>query len=206
MEVFLKGLIAGFIIAVPLGPVSVLCFRRVLTGPRPIGLCTVFGAAAADTIYGLIAATGISAITHTILIHREPLRIFGGLFLLYLGYSMCRADPAAAPAEERSLAGLPAAFFSAFGLMIANPTIIISFLAVFAAIDLGAHRPGVAEASWLGAGVFLGSAAWWLVYELAVALFGERLRRDGLRAIDVAAGLLICGFGLWQIAEALLRR
>ena len=86
------------------GPSSVLCFRRVLTAGRLVGLFTVLGAAAADTIYGLIAATGISRRSpHTVLTHREPLRIFGGPFLLYLGVSMRRANPAAEQADERSL-------------------------------------------------------------------------------------------------------
>lgn len=205
MEVFLKGLIAGFIIAVPSGPVSVLCFRRVLTQSRLVGLFTVFGAATADAIYGLLAATGLTAITHTLLTHRTPLRIFGGLLMLYLGVMMCRAKPAEPGREDRAGTGLFSAYFSAFVLMIAFPPIILSFLVVFAAIDLGAHHAGFLEASWLGAGVFLGSAAWWLVYKGASRLFGERLKQEGLRKIDLAAGLLIGAFGAWNVGAAIFR-
>jgi threonine/homoserine/homoserine lactone efflux protein len=203
MEVFLKGLIAGFIIAVPSGPVSVLCFRRVLTQSRLVGIFTVLGAATADAIYGLLAATGLTAVTHTLLTHRTPLRIFGGLLMLYLGVMMCRAKPKAAGAEDRASNGIVSAYFSAFVLMIAFPPIIISFLVVFAAIDLGAHHAGFLEASWLGAGVFLGSAGWWLVYKGAARLFGDRIKEEGLRKIDLAAGLLICVFGAWNVGEAI---
>jgi len=43
LEFLLKGVVAGFIIAVPIGPVAVLCFRRVLSGPARVGLATVLG-------------------------------------------------------------------------------------------------------------------------------------------------------------------
>jgi len=204
IEIFLKGAAAGFIVAVPLGPVGILCFRRVLTGSRLVGLLTVLGAGLADAIYGTAAAFGLAAVTHALMSHREPLRAAGGIFLLFLGVRMIRA-PAPEEVEGSALRDLPAAFLSAFLLMIANPTIIISFLAVFAALDLGAVR-GYSEMAWLGPGVFLGSAAWWIVYLLARSGLNRKLRGASLRVIDVCAGLLICSFGVWQLVELALGR
>jgi len=206
MEIVLKGLIAGFIIAVPLGPVSVLCFRRVLTESLLVGLCTVFGAAAADTLYGLIAALGITAITHQIAEHRFWIRIFAGLFLLYFGVSMIRAHPAVKGEQDsdRKL-GLMGAFWSAFGLMIVNPVVIFSFFGVFAWLDLSAHQAGFGTASRLALGLFLGSSAWWLIYKGAFQLLGEKLRKNGIHTINLAAGGLVCIFGGWELFAALFR-
>ena len=206
MEIFLKGLAAGFIIAVPLGPVSVLCFRRVLTSGGWLGVVTVLGAAAADMVYGLVAALGFTAVTRFLLSNRVPMRIAGGLFLLYLGVRMLRAHPSESLRGGKDGRNLHGVFLSTFLLMLANPSILISFLAVFAAIDLAVQWAGYLEAASLGAGVFLGSAAWWLVYRLASALFGERLRRDALHLINAGAGLLVCAFGVWQLVAALIRR
>jgi threonine/homoserine/homoserine lactone efflux protein len=207
MDIALKGLIAGFIIAVPLGPVSVLCFRRVLTERLLVGLFTVLGAAAADTLYGMIAALGITAITHLIQEHRFWLRIFAGLFLLYFGITMIRthpADNAAADGGKRlSLAG---AFLSAFGMMIVNPVVIFSFFGVFAWLDLSEHGAGFVTASKLAMGLFAGSTAWWLVYKLAFRLMGERLRRNGIHLINLVAGSLVCVFGSWELFAAIFRR
>jgi threonine/homoserine/homoserine lactone efflux protein len=206
MEIVLKGLIAGFIIAVPLGPVSVLCFRRVLTERLLAGLFTVFGAAAADTLYGLIAALGITAITHQIQEHRFWLRIFAGLFLLYFGTTMIRAHPSDKNGGQTGSAlGLMAAFWSAFGLMIVNPVVIFSFFGVFAWLDLSAHQAGFDTAARLAVGLFAGSSAWWLVYKLAFQLFGEKLRKNGIHQINLAAGALVCIFGGWELFAALFR-
>lgn len=199
MELFLKGIAVGFIIAVPLGPVSVLCFRRVLTRSLLVGLFTIFGAAAADTIYGLVAAVGLKAVTRTLLSHPTPLRIFGGLFLLYFGIRMFRAHPIE-PKEDNAARDLWGVFLSSFLMMLANPFIVISFFGVFAAVDVSTGHEDLQEAIWLGIGLFIGSSAWWLVYKLAAFWFGERLRKNGLHMIDAIAGSLICLFGIWQLA------
>jgi threonine/homoserine/homoserine lactone efflux protein len=204
IEIFLKGIAAGFIVAVPLGPVGILCFRRVLTGRRLVGLMTVLGAALADSIYGTAAAFGLTAVSRALLTHREGLRAAGGVLLLFLGVRMIRAR-APDGTEVTSMGRLPAAFFSAFLLMAANPSVIVSFLVVFAALDLGAVQ-GYSQIAWLGPGVFAGSSAWWFVYIMAKAGLDRRLRGASLHYIDAAAGLLVCAFGIWQLVELALGR
>ncbi|MGH7994911.1 MAG: LysE family translocator [Opitutaceae bacterium] len=204
MEFLLKGLVAGFIIAMPLGPVSVLCFRRVLTDSRLAGLATVFGAATADMIYGLIAAVGVTAVAHMIEKHLVALHVFGGLILLGLGLAMLRSDPNPNGRDPGSAQTLAGAYLSSFLLMIANPVIVISFFGVFAVLDLAVHPAGITGEIPLGAGLFAGSASWWLVYKLADALAGHTLRHKGLRAINLSGGLLICAFGLYNLGMAFL--
>jgi threonine/homoserine/homoserine lactone efflux protein len=207
MEIFLQGWVVGFIIASPLGPVGVLCIRRTLTESRLVGLLTVLGAATADAFYGLVAGLGLTAVSHALLVHRTPLRLGAGLFLLAIGVRMLRAQspdgtrPAAV--KTRTLAG---AYFSTLLLMLANPFIILSFLAVFAA--LGLHMAGIGDlaAAWLLAGLFLGSAAWWVIFLLARSWLRGHLERGGLHVINLAAGTLICGFALWQFLDVLRRR
>jgi len=202
MEYFLKGIVAGFIIAVPIGPVAVLCFRRVLTERRMVGITTVLGAATADAIYGLLAAIGLKAVTHLLLVHHRFLHIFGGLLIVCIGAMMMRARPAVdrTAAPPRSLVG---AFFSTMFLMLANPSIIISLLAVFAAIDLGEGSPGL-DSVWISMGVFAGSAAWWFVYKLIALLVGERVPDRTLRVIDQVTGGVIALFGAWELVSSLI--
>jgi threonine/homoserine/homoserine lactone efflux protein len=50
-----KGIIIGFSIAVPVGPIGVLCINRTLVQGRISGLVSGLGAATADAIYSCIA-------------------------------------------------------------------------------------------------------------------------------------------------------
>ena len=57
---FLKGLIIGFSIAAPVGPIGVLCIRRTLVKGRVSGFVSGLGAATADALYGCVAGFGLT--------------------------------------------------------------------------------------------------------------------------------------------------
>src|SRR4029450_8818120 len=106
MGTLLKGALLGFSIAAPVGPIGVLCIRRTLAEGRTVGLATGLGAAAADGVYGLIAALGITAITSALVGAQTWIRLGGGLFLLWLGIRTLLAKPSArAAAAARAAAG-----------------------------------------------------------------------------------------------------
>ncbi len=61
MDIFLRGLLIGFSIAAPVGPIGVLCIRRTLAEGRLAGFLSGMGAASADMFYGAVAAFGLTA-------------------------------------------------------------------------------------------------------------------------------------------------
>jgi len=60
---FLKGVVIGFSMAVPVGPIGILCIRRTLTGGRLSGFVSGLGVATADAVYGCIAGFGLTFIS-----------------------------------------------------------------------------------------------------------------------------------------------
>ena len=81
----LKGILIGFSIAAPVGPIGVLCIRRTLAEGRRAGLVSGLGAATADLFYGCVAAFGLTFISQFLINQENGLRLVGGIFLLYLG-------------------------------------------------------------------------------------------------------------------------
>lgn len=196
---FLKGLIIGFSIAAPVGPIGVLCIRRSLSAGRLTGFVSGLGAATADALYGVVAALGLTAVTNLLLEQQHWLRLGGGLFLLYLGVATLRAPPPANEARARGAENRWAAYASTFGLTLTNPMTIISFVGIFAGIGVGGSSNGAGAACLLVAGVFLGSAAWWLVLSTTAGWLGARLQHGGLRVVNLVSGVVIAGFGAWQL-------
>ena len=90
----IRGLIIGFSIAAPVGPIGVLCIRRTLAEGRAAGLISGLGAATADAIYGCIAGFGLTFISNLLIDQQMWLRLFGGAFLCYLGLTTFSAKPA----------------------------------------------------------------------------------------------------------------
>src|SRR5437588_2639244 len=113
LELFIRGVIAGFAISAPVGPVNVLCISRTLTkGPRA-GIIAGLGAAAADTIYGSIAGFSISFIIQFLRKEEFWLRIFGGMLLLAIGIHYYFKKPRTLEEQSRK-ESVHAVFASAF--------------------------------------------------------------------------------------------
>jgi threonine/homoserine/homoserine lactone efflux protein len=198
MPPLLKGLIIGFSIAAPVGPIGLLCVRRSLADGRLAGFVSGLGAATADAVYGVVAALGLTAITDLLLARQSWLQLGGGVFLLYLGVATFRAPPPVSPARTAAAPSLFAAYVSTLALTLTNPLTIVSFIGIFA--GLGAANGSALASVSLVLGVFLGSAAWWLFLSSAANWLGQRLAHGGLRAINLASGFIIAAFGAWQLA------
>src|SRR6476646_12067782 len=73
----LKGVLVGVVIAVPAGPVGVLCIRRTIFHGRLAGFLSGLGAATADAVFGIIAGFGLTVVSETLLEYQEWLRLGG---------------------------------------------------------------------------------------------------------------------------------
>jgi threonine/homoserine/homoserine lactone efflux protein len=195
LHLFLKGLIIGFSIAAPVGPIGVLCMRRTLVDGGIAGFVSGLGAATADAIYGCVAGFGLTFISNFLIRQQFAFRLVGGGFLCYLGVKTLLAKPSikGIPAEgNRLVAGYATTFF----LTLTNPMTILSFAAVFAGLGLVETGGNYLSAGALVSGVFLGSTLWWLVLSGGVAIFRSRISVPGLHRVNRLAGAIIAAFGL----------
>jgi threonine/homoserine/homoserine lactone efflux protein len=195
MDIFLRGLLIGFSIAAPVGPIGVLCIRRTLTEGRLAGFLSGMGAASADMFYGAVAAFGLTAVQNLLLGQSNWLRVVGGIFLLYLGLKTFFSKPAEQAASS-SRGGLFGAYLSTFFLTITNPITILSFIAIFAGLRLGETNGDYLSASLMVLGVFLGSAAWWLTLSAGVSFLREKFTPALLTWVNRLAGVIIFAFGM----------
>lgn len=196
LELLVKGLIIGFSIAAPVGPIGVLCIRRTLAQGLGAGLLSGMGAATADALYGSVAGFGLTFISSFLLDQQGWLTLVGGVFLCYLGIKTLLARPAQAAAETRQGWGFMGVYLSTLFLTLTNPATILSFMVIFGGLGLGQSSGGYLAAGLLVLGVFSGSALWWLALSSGVSLFRSRLTGERLQWINRLAGLVIIGFGL----------
>jgi threonine/homoserine/homoserine lactone efflux protein len=201
LTIFLKGIFIGFAMAVPVGPIGIMCIRKTLTGGRLRGLIIGLGAATADFFYGCVAAFGLTIIEDTLVSQRIWIRLAGGALLLFLGVRTFRAKPAD-PKIPINNTGILRSYFTTVFLTLTNPLTIFAFIAVFAALGLG-NGLRYFSASALVAGVFIGSCLWFLLLSSAVTLFKKRLDLVGLQWVNRIAGVLIIFSGIIVMASLL---
>ncbi len=201
-DFLIKGLIIGFSIAAPVGPIGVLTIKRTLTEGRISGFVTGMGAAMADTVYGIIAAFGLTVISSFLLTNEFWIKLIGGLFLLFLGVKSFVTKPASKAANVDSK-GLFNNFISTFFLTVTNPTTILSFLAIFAGLGLGTTKTDYSSSMTLVLGIFIGSALWWLILSSIVSFFQDKITTNKLIWINRLSGLIIISFGLFALYSCL---
>lgn len=199
---FFKGLIIGFSIAAPVGPIGVLCIQRTIAYGRASGLLTGLGAATADGFYGAIAAFGLTVISNFLVGQQFWFRLIGGAFLLYLGLRTFVSKPAEKAATENHK-GLFSDYFSTVFLTLTNPTTILSFVAVFAGLDLGSANGDTPSAILMVLGVIIGSALWWLILSGGVSLFRTKFNAASLAIVNKISGAIILIFAVWAFVSIL---
>jgi threonine/homoserine/homoserine lactone efflux protein len=202
LGLFIRGLIIGFSIAAPVGPIGVLCIRRTLTDGRASGFLSGLGAATADALYGCVAGFGLTVISGFLVDQRFWIQLIGGIFLLALGIKTLRSVPAERAAAA-SGTGLAASYASTLLLTLTNPMTILSFAGIFAALGVADTGGDFSAAALLVLGVFVGSAAWWLLLSGGVGLLREKLSSGVLRWTNRLSGAILLVFGIlavWQAA------
>ena len=201
---FLKGLIVGFVIAVPIGPIGILCARRTLTHGRRAGFVSGLGAATADVLYGFIAALGMTFISEFLAGKQFWLRLAGGVFLCLLGIRTFIEKPqrksllSCLRKKKKRHAGM---YVTTFFFTLTNPMTIFSLAAIFAGLGLAGATSSIRSALILVLGVFLGSVLWWLFFIGVFTVLKRRFSHHEIQLINRIAGLIIASFGVCVLAS-----
>ncbi|WP_400247661.1 LysE family translocator [Niallia sp. JL1B1071] len=196
-EMLIKGLIIGFSIAAPVGPIGILCIRRTIEHGRFVGFVSGLGAATADGLYGLIAGLGLTLITNFLIGQQLWLHFIGSSFLCYLGIKIFFSRPSNESAEAKGNKPFTA-YISTFLLTITNPVTILSFIAIFSGLGM-TNNNTIALGFILVLGVFLGSALWWLLLSSIAGIVANRMKIFSLIFVNRISGLILLLFGLYGL-------
>lgn len=194
-DLLLRGILLGLAVAMPVGPIGVLCIQRSLAGGFWTGFSGGIGTAVADAVYAALAAAGFAVLAGSIGPAQDILRWGGAAFILWLGWRTI-ASPVAERAADLPQQGSPVRLFAVtFLLTMSNPATILSFAALFAGLGLAAE-PTLDAAVSAVAGVFIGSLLWWAVLSGGVAALRQRIGAESRRWINRIAGAALIIFAI----------
>lgn len=194
MFYLIKGIILGFAIAAPVGPMAMLCINRTLSGKFKNGIFTGLGIATADMCYAAVAAYGLTAILSLLIFIKPALMGIGGIFLIYLAI---KSFTKKAELSQAKLAGEShKEYLSAFLLTLTNPMTILTFIAIFAGLG---GESSCLFALFLTLGIFLGSTFWWVILILCVVSIKHMIGIKFLKCVNVGSGIILLLFGLYAL-------
>ncbi|MEO1272326.1 MAG: LysE family transporter [Myxococcota bacterium] len=201
LVLFIKAIIVGFAIAVPVGPVGFLCIRRAIAGGVGAGFIAGVGAALADALAAALAAFGLTAISDILLSYATTLQLIGGVVLIAVSIPMLFAQapdpPSATPEPDgrrrpEGLSMIPAAFV----LTVSNPATVLAMAGIFSGFGLVASPDQPWIAALIVLGVFIGASGWWLLLSILATVFRDRLSEQTLIWINRGMGVVIAILGV----------
>jgi threonine/homoserine/homoserine lactone efflux protein len=195
------GLLVGLSIAVPIGPMGLLCIQRTLASGMRIGVSTGLGAATVNVAYGAMILFGLDKSGPWITSGGRWLTALGGLFLLW---SASRTLMRRHTLEDRARTAVQsplAAYGSAVALNASNPMSLILIIALLSPVA-GPSAPSLGDATVLLLGMFMAAATWWVCLSGGVALLRARLSPATLVYVNRAAGLFLTFYGALALARA----
>jgi threonine/homoserine/homoserine lactone efflux protein len=201
VSTFFVGVSIGLAVAAPLGPMGLLCIQRTIASGVASGLAIGLAAATVQVAYGTIGVLGWTAAT---------VSIWGrGVEILSLGSAAILLWFAVRVLQQKLHLGLlrgepprPMArcYADALTLGVFNPLTVPLFFATLPAL---ASAADLSEGPALVAGIFTGSAGWYLVLSSAVAVLRHRLSERTIRATNTVSGVVLAALGALMLATAL---
>jgi len=192
LSLFIKGIIIGLAVSVPLGPIGILIIKRTVNKDRTSGFLSGMGASISDTIYAVIAGFSLTYIIDFIRLHQLAFHVIGALIVLFLGINIFFKDPVTDLRKYRRKGN---SYFqdlaSTFLITFPNPMVVFIFLAVFASSGVVFQMDEPSQAVSVVGGVFVGANSWWLVLTSLVSLFRHKFNLRVLWWFNKIAGVII---------------
>ncbi len=205
------GAIIGILVAAPVGPVNVLCIQRAIERGFWGGIAAGLGAMLGDGLIALCAALGVGAISGAVQYHRMTIQVLGGVVLFAFGLRLYFAKPRFMPVTAETEHAETLRDFvwdipQTFLLTITNPGAVLGLFAIFGGVSTFVEVNSYIDALTIVAAVMGGSLAWWVGLSHLIARFRHRLSLSRLQLINQIAGLLLLGFGVLLVGEAVLKQ
>jgi threonine/homoserine/homoserine lactone efflux protein len=200
LEAFVIGIVAGYAIAIPVGPIAVLILRTGMREGLPAALAAGAGTATADLIYATIAMLAGPALATLLTPVLVPARLLAALMLFALAARQLRGVDFSGAPSEPARAGRT--YATVLALTLLNPATVIYFASLTIGLPVISTEPAARVAFVVGAGV--ASLSWQWLLAAAGAFFHGRVPPRLAAWTGVASSAIIAVLALRIAAEALL--
>lgn len=182
------------------GPGIIAATQTAFARGRALALPYGIGLAAGASLWALFAILGLAVVFQLVPALYLALKLFGGLYLLWIARAMWRG--ASGPAPEAAGGRFGRGFWGGVMLNLSNPKPALFYSALFVAVFPGPLSPlgrGTIYAAALGTELF-----WYVAITALMSTAVMRMRYIAARAwIDRGAALLIGALGLALLFETI---
>jgi len=206
LEIFIRGVLVGLMASIPLGPVGVLCIQRTLSKNHKAGFFSGLGAATADTVFAMVAFFSLSFVLSFIEGHLGVIKAIGGICVILVGLRIFFTNPVVQIRRNRAgKSNLWQDYLSIFLITLANPALILIFVALFATFGFSKEILGAVNGTAMIFGVLSGATLWWFTLTFFINLIRNKFRPRHLLWMNRIAGTVIIVLGTVVVISVFLK-
>lgn len=195
---YFQGAALGLLLAIQVGPISLLCLRQSLAHGLGAGVAVGLGATLADFLYASVAALGLGGLGLALASWTPSLQVAGGGLLMLYGYRGWRARRQ--PSVAADLRAGRRAFAASFVLTLTNPLTILFFASVLAGLGVAGQGPAAGLA--VAIGLATTTLLWMALLALLADRFGRWLSPERRVAVNGASSLVLAALGAGLFVRA----
>ncbi len=204
------GIAIGVLVAVPVGPVNVLCIQRAIERGALGGIFAGLGAVLGDGLIALCAGLSVGAISGAVNRYRDIIQLVGGVAILAFGVKLSLTTPRLTPdtrtgTEWSGLADYMWDVPKTFIMTVTNPGAVLGLIAIFGGISSFVEVRSTLDALLMVAAIMAGSLLWWVVLSTLIGRISRHVNSEWLQRINWTAGGLLVLFGVILIGELVLK-
>jgi threonine/homoserine/homoserine lactone efflux protein len=198
----LEGIVVGFVGAMPIGPIGILCIRRSLAFGRKQGIVTGLGGAVADIVYIAVALFSIKLVADFVALEQYSIRLCGGIAVMAIGIYTFRSHPSSRLITSNKFEHTRL-FVSTFLLALSNPVPLLGFAALLSALGIKYITGENVSLVLFVAGVFLGSLLWFSLLANIANAVRRNITDQKLSIINKVAGMILIVLGIVATGSSL---
>ena len=211
LHAFLAGLVCGFVVSVPVGPVNLTVINKALQKGFLRAFLVGIGAALAETIYATVLLAGHTTILDKPVV-RDAMRVISVAVIAAVGLrSLMFKEEKVAARDSATVERVderwhhPRAFMLGFILTISNLMLVVLW-ATLASVLFAREwvLPPLHNRATCGTGVFLGCVSWFLLLAYFVSRAHRRVKPRTLTILVRACGTVFLVFAAllaWRLVQ-----
>ena len=188
---FLKSILAGFAMCLPIGPLSVVVIRKTIKYNKLRAFIPGIGSLVADFFYAAMAAFGITYFTELLTNYSKHIQIIAAFILLILAIRILRKPATTSSEKAQGKLPLIKSFSLGFFVALFNPGTFFLMTAILTALHVSANGQLITSFEIIS-GLMIGEFLWWIflihITNWAKKRFGKQAQ---LKINKIAGSFLI---------------
>lgn len=203
---FFKGLLMGFLVSLPIGPMAVMVIQRTVNRDLKSGFFSGLGVASTDTIWITLAGFSVSYIITFLETYQTIIQVIGAILLFLFGLSIFMSHPIKSLREFKRKGANPVqCYITGMAIAFSNPLTVLAYIALLAGTHVVFSISDLFEPIYFISGFMVGATCWWLILTNLINLFRHRFNLRVLWWFNKISGSMIMIFILVTTVYILLK-